>query len=167
MADLTTYPLSPNYWKWAKRHGLDDRTTRLGAYFLSCDHRNLEGLYYLPRDYMAADHKWSLEDLEGPFRTLLNLEFVMYDEDVEVILLPNALAYYTPKSAPQIKGAMNALLLVPDTSILWPYFLIGAKRNAPRFFEALGGDSELANFPEVIPTGEGSGTLPEGLPEAA
>lgn len=167
MADLTSYPVNPLYWKSAKRKGWDEATKSLGVYLLSCHHRNLEGLYFLPREYMAADHGWTLDELERPFSVLLTDGFVMYDDDAEVILLPNALAYHTPKSENHIKGAMNALQLVPNTPKLWPYFLLAARRYAPRFFEQLGGDAELDQYPEIETLENPSERVAEGLPEAA
>lgn len=160
---LTSYPVSPLYWESAKRKGWDDPTVNLGLYFLTCRHRNLEGLYYLPKLYMASDRGWTLDELEPRFQTIIEDGFVKYDPDVEVILLPKALSFYEPKSENQIKGAKNALELVPDTA-LWPDFLRSAKRFAPRFFEALGGDEELAIFdtPETH-----TYTHPQGLREAA
>lgn len=160
---LTSYPVSPLFWNSCKRKKWDEFTKNLALYFLTCRHRNLEGLYHLPKLYMASDNGWTLEQLSRPFQTILEDGFVMFDEEVEVILLPKALSFYAPKSDNQIKGAKAALSLVPDTA-LWPHFLRAAKTYAEAFYNELGGDEELALF-ETDPTH--TDTHSEGLIEAA
>lgn len=158
---LTSYPVSPMYWKAVKDRKWDEPTALLGLYFLTCRHRNLEGLYSLPKGYITADQGWTLEELEPRFQKILETGFVKYDTDAEVILLPKALSYYTPKSDRQIQGAMNALQSVPDTN-LWPHFLLAARTYATKFYEALGGDSELDRWSQP---GHPIGTLPDTHPQ--
>lgn len=170
MADLLSYPVSPKYWKSAKRKGWDEPTKNLGMYLLCCEHRNLEGLYYLPKLYAMADLGWGQEELERCFGVILLDGFVMYDEDAEVVLLPKALAFRAPTTKNHMKGALNALSLVPDTT-LWPNFLVSAREYAPSFFEFLGGDDELRKFLSNNPSEcvdlNPSETHPNAFPEAA
>jgi hypothetical protein len=45
--------VDPHYWVLAKNW--DDRTRNVGMYVQTCRHRVTEGLFELPKAYMAAD----------------------------------------------------------------------------------------------------------------
>lgn len=170
---VDNYPVSPLYWPSVRRKKWSESLTNLGLYLLTCRHRNLEGLYSLPYLYIASDLSWSMEKVQEMMQVVLEDGFVEYDMDAEVVLLPKALSFYAPRSDNQVKGAINALRLVPDTS-LWGGFMYATKQHAPKLFEALGGDLELSKFigPDVAevtpfetPVSGHTGTHSEGLSE--
>jgi hypothetical protein len=132
------YPVSPLFWSDEKVVRWDSETTLLAVYLLTCEHRNLEGLYRLPYAYIQADLEWSEGEVRDRMETLLDDGFILYDEAARVVLLPKALKYHTPKAPKQIQGAINALQEVPD-SALWPHFLAAAAEFAPDLSTALGG----------------------------
>lgn len=53
------YPVSPLYWSDSKVQSWSNETKMLGLYLLTCEHRNLEGLYRLPFAYVEADLGWT------------------------------------------------------------------------------------------------------------
>lgn len=112
------YPISPMFWADEKIQGWDDRTRLLALYTLTCDHRNLEGLYRLPWAYVSADLGWEAELVGEHMAKLLEDEFIEYDQGPKVVFVRNALKYQQPKSAPQIKGAISSLQEVPATPLL-------------------------------------------------
>jgi hypothetical protein len=144
------YPVSPLFWSDEKVLTWSGDTRLLALYLLTCEHRNLEGLYRLPYAYIEADLDWDSTDVWKRMDHLISQDFVRYDEDARVVLLPKALRYHEPKSDPQIKGAVNALQEVPDTA-LWPDFLAAAREYAPRLYE------RLAPQPEGYGEGYGKG----------
>jgi len=130
------YPVSPLYWSDPKVASWSPEATLLGLYLLTCEHRNLEGLYRLPYAYAQADLRWTEQEIVGAMADLIETDFIAYDYDAQVVLLPKALKYHTPKSDRQIQGAINALQEVPDTA-LWPDFLAAAHEYAPALYARL------------------------------
>lgn len=131
------YPVSPLFWMDDKIGQLDDQGKILALYLLTCEHRNLEGLYRLPYAYIQADLAWDEVTVREEMATLIGLGFINYDEAARVVFLPKALKYHNPKSAKQVQGAVNALQQVPDTT-LWHLFVEAAATYAPALSEAIG-----------------------------
>lgn len=134
------YPISPLFWTDAEVRGWSDNTKLLALYLLTCDHRNLEGLYRLPLAYVEADLGWAPDDLTGYIDPLYKADFCRYDEAAQVILIPRALKYHQPRSTPQVTGAVRALKAVPDTT-LWGDFVEIARDLAPELYAALTGEA--------------------------
>lgn len=130
------YPVSPLYWSDSKVVTWSPEATLLGLYLLTCEHRNLEGLYRMPYAYAQADLRWTEEQIVGAMADLIESGFVAYDYDAQVVFLPKALKYHTPKSDRQVQGAINALQEVPDTT-LWDRFVKAAQNFAPALFARL------------------------------
>lgn len=146
------YPISPLFWSDSKVRVWSPEETLLALYLLTCEHRNLEGLYRLPLPYIEADLSWSREAVG---ENLLHLEaagFVAYDREAEVVLIKKALKYHQPVTDKQIQGAVNALQQVPDTD-LWDAFVNAAKRYAPQLADRL-----------VMPSESHSEPIGNGLP---
>jgi hypothetical protein len=116
---------------------LDDQGKVLALYLLTCEHRNLEGLYRLPYAYIQADLAWSDQAVRDGMDRLIEDGFINYDPAARVVFLPKALKYHEPKSAKQVQGAINALQQVPDTA-LWHAFTEAAATFAPALFASLG-----------------------------
>jgi hypothetical protein len=131
------YPVSPLFWSDEKVQRWSDQTVLLALYLLTCDHRNLEGLYRLPYAYIQADLEWPEAEVRDRMQDLIDDGFVEYDEAARVVFLPKALRYHEPKAKNQIKGALNELQSVPDTH-LWDGFLSAAQQYAPALAKALG-----------------------------
>lgn len=130
------YPVSPLFWSDEKVVGWDEPTTLLALYLLTCEHRNLEGLYRLPYAYIQADLEWSADEVRERMGELIVCGFIDYDEAARVVLLPKALKYHTPKSERHVQGAINALQEVPDT-VLWDRFVAAAGEFAPALYARL------------------------------
>lgn len=131
------YPVSPLFWMDETINHLDDQGKLLALYLLTCEHRNLEGLYRLPYAYVQADLGWDQATVRGEMGRLIDHDFIRYDEAARVVFLPKALKYHEPKSPKQVQGAVNALQQVPDTA-LWPDFQRSAECFAPALSEAIG-----------------------------
>ncbi|HWT25843.1 MAG TPA: hypothetical protein VN213_20225 [Solirubrobacteraceae bacterium] len=135
MADEQQHRVSPRYWSGARR-GWNDREKLLGLYLLTCAHRNTEGLYHLPKGYIATDLGWTPRQVDETIARVTADGLALYDPDAEVVLLPKALKRQRPNTPLQIRGAVRRLALVPD-SPLWEAFLEACDQFAPRLANAI------------------------------
>ena len=131
------YPVSPLFWSDSKVQSWSAETRLLSLYLLTCEHRNLEGLFRLPYAYIQADLEWPEAEVRQHMAVLIDSGFVEYDEAARVVFLPKALRYHQPKSKNQLQGAINELQQVPETT-LWHRFTAAAREHAPALWEALG-----------------------------
>lgn len=122
------YRSSPAFWD-EHRHW-SDRQRLLAKYLETCKHRNLEGFYSLPREYVAADLGWSPAVVKSTLKSLVAADFCAYDEASSVVLLVGVLAIQSPSTALQMTGALNALDAVPPNA-LWDRFLIECELHCP------------------------------------
>lgn len=141
MADDFRYQkISPKFWTDEKVLNWDDDTKLLALYLLTCPHRTMEGLFRLPKLYIAADLGWDTKRLAKPFQRLVDDGFISYDENVSVILLRKALKYQCPDNPNQEKSAIKKLEELPETPLLGEFIQLAelfaegfAKRLVERF----------------------------------
>lgn len=112
------YRVAPKVWRHAKKAGWGDRETLLALYLLTCPHRNMAGLYYLPREYMQADLGWDAALVSDTLAALEDDDFLAYDYEAGVVLILNARAYDAPDNPNQVKAAMRQLEELPATPLL-------------------------------------------------
>lgn len=134
------HKVSRLFWKDPKvRAWLKDGehlTVNLALYMLTCDHKNSEGLFWLPKAYVEADLALEADQVGEQMARLLSEDFIEYDEAAEVVFLPNALRYHEPKSERQLKGAISALQRVPHTD-LFLRFVAAAETHSPPLAEEI------------------------------
>lgn len=109
--------ISTKFWTDEKVLQWDNETRLLALYLLTCSHKTTEGLFRLPKQYICADLEW----LAKPFAKLLEDGFIMYDEEVKVILINNALKYQSPDNPNQEKAAISLLKELPETELLYEF----------------------------------------------
>jgi len=129
------YPVWPKFWR-GERRAWTDQEKLLALYLLTCEHRNLEGLYYLPKPYIAADLNWSPRTVDRTLDTLIAAGFCKYDPDAQVVLVPRALAHQAPRTAKQLTGAVRSLDAVPATSLRDDFMTVCAE-FAPSLADAI------------------------------
>lgn len=129
------YRVSPKYWLNERRRW-SDAEKLLGLYLITCEHRNTEGLYRLPKGYICEDLGWPARKASETLQRLVDAGFVLYDEAAQVVLLPTALLVQRPTTQKQVQGALNALARLPHTS-LWGPFLAACDAHAPRLAVAI------------------------------
>lgn len=130
------YRVSPKFWLWARRRSLTDAETSLAFYLLTCEHRNLEGLYRLPLPYVAADLGWPAEKVSETLASVIVTGFAAHDADAEMILIPKALKHQAPTTDKQIIGAVSQLERIPRTC-LWSAFRMACRSHCPKLADAL------------------------------
>jgi hypothetical protein len=141
------FRVSPNYWHLAS--GWDDKTVIVGLYVQTCKHRHSEGLYHLPKEYIAGDLGYGASTVTKALKVLEGAGFVKYDKKASVILLMTALELQPPTTEKQVQGAIARIKTVPASPLLWDLY-----------FHARSHSNGLANaiadvFPDSIAMGNG------------
>lgn len=138
------YQISPLFWTDPKVTAWNDSERCLALYLLTCEHRNLEGLYRLPYAYISADLGHDKDTIAASMETLIRADFCRYDLEAQVVFLPKALKYRQPTTKKHLDGALNDLRAVPD-SYLFTDFQKAAAEFAPALSELLGNPYEWEN----------------------
>jgi hypothetical protein len=107
------FRVSPKIWTepW------DDDTRQMAFYVLTNPHRSTEGLHRLPMGYIREDLGWADKKIRPAMATLLNDNFIEYDEDKGVILIVKALKWQPPKNPNTANKAASVLETVPATKL--------------------------------------------------
>jgi hypothetical protein len=115
-------------------------------YFLTCRHRNTEGLYRLPMSYATEDMEWSRAKLDRAMRGLVGHGFIAYDSTAKVVLIVKAIGRQVPVGPKQIAGAVKAVRGVPASRLDIPFlkgiegvskeFAIGLREAMPNRFDS-------------------------------
>lgn len=129
--------VSPGFWTDEMVRGWNDAQQKLALYLLTCEHRNLQGIYRLPLRYAADDLLWSEAKLKKHLGRLIEDGFVEFDERVSVVLLPQALRYYQPTTDRQLQGAIQALAKVPETPLKDRFAEVARQHGADKLVEAM------------------------------
>lgn len=145
MSDFKYHRVSSRFWTDEKVIKWDDDTRLLALYLMTSPHRRTEGIFRIPKPYIAADLGWSMERLAKPFAQLLNDGFMKYDETVSVMLFPNALKYNAPENKNQAIAAARAVAELPETPLLTEFVQL-AERYSERLAEQL---AELFGNPQT------------------
>lgn len=137
-------PVSPLFWSDQKVFSWSEQERYLALYLLTCEHRNLEGLFRLPYAYIMEDLEWSMDEVKQRMGRLIEDEFIRYDKAAKVVLLRNAMKFHSPGSARQLKGALNVLRSVPPTT-LWGEFVEACEAHCEPLFDLIANSSQSDN----------------------
>src|SRR3954471_24742808 len=107
------YRVSPKFWVRARERGWTDAQTNLALYLLTGEHRKLEGLYRLPRPYIASDLGWPARKVDEALAVVCASGFSAYDDEAAVVFIPKALKHQAPSTPNHIKGAIAQLERLP------------------------------------------------------
>ena len=106
------------FWPEARAKSWTDDMDKLALYLLTCEHRQLAGLYRLPLPYAGADLGWIPERVELALDQLILDGFAAYDDNAQVVMVCSTLKRQAPKSEKHITGAVNSLKKLPETALL-------------------------------------------------
>ena len=121
--------ISERFWTDEKVLNWDNNTKFLALYLLTCPHRNTEGLFRLPKQYIIADLNWDKQELDKAFNQLLEDGFIEYDEKVKVIYIPRAIKYQSPDNPNQEKSAIRKLKEIPKSELMDKFITETRKHN--------------------------------------
>jgi hypothetical protein len=106
-------------WKDAKLKKISNESKLLFIYLLSCQHRNVLGLYSLPKYYVQGDLGYPLATVSKGLLELFNNGFITYDEESETVLVNNFLKYNPLENPNQVKGALKVMPTIPKTQLFY------------------------------------------------
>lgn len=115
-ASARYHRVNPQYWQIAR--DWDERARVLGLYAQTCRHRTTEGYYELPKPYIAADLGWQAAVVDRAVKAVTDTGFVMYDDQAQVVFIPNALELQSIATERQVTGAVRRVRMVPITPLL-------------------------------------------------
>lgn len=124
----------------SKRRRLSKEAKLVLYHVKTAPQRLTEGCFRLPLQYVAMEEGLTEPETLKAIAELEDQNFIEYDADSEVVLDLTALLHFSPKGWPQIQGAVNALLEVPDNSPLLARLYELAKRYAPDLAKAIRGE---------------------------
>lgn len=130
------------FWRDPEVRSWSDAGKVLAQYLLTSAHRATEGLFYLPKAYVAADLEWGMDKVAATFDEIG--AFAVYDETVEVVWIVNALKYQPPTGSRQVGGAITRLQQLPETR-LWGPFCESVRDLAPDLWEKMEEESMTAD----------------------
>lgn len=107
-----------SFWRDMEDEGVSDGGMLLFLYLITCEHRNIIGLYRLPFAYVSADLRCDLETVSKRFAELVEKGFVKYDESTKVVFVRNFLKYNPLDNANVEKNAVKAVQELPKTALL-------------------------------------------------
>lgn len=156
--------VSPKIWSDAAQAGLSDNAKVL-LYLLSCSHRTTEGLFKLHKPYIEADLCWTRRRLSGPFAELETNDFIMYDKNVSVILLKDALLTQRPENENQRIYSLRKLEELPATPLFKTFAGLCELYCEPLYHDLVEWFPDRFDEPLPKPLGEPS-SEPLGQPQS-
>lgn len=111
------------FWKDSKNRTLSDDEKFMFIYILTCPHKNMLGLFVLPIAYIEADLGWNSESdrlsnrVYNTLSSLCDKGYILYDNEMQVILIKNYLKYNPLESSKQMIGAAKLLPEIPVTNL--------------------------------------------------
>lgn len=110
--------IESRFWQDEKIRTLSTEAKLIFLYLLSCPHRNMLGLFYLPIAYVSHDLGMPFETLSKGFQELLDKGLISLDNDNHMVFIRHFLRYNPLENKNQVKGAINKLKELPNTPLL-------------------------------------------------
>ena len=145
-------------WADKKFLGLSSDERVMFIYFLSAPASNMAGYYWLPMMYALNDLQWGERRFKAALGRLESLDMVHYDEANSVLFVKNFMRHNVIKSAPQVIGALNAVMSVPASPLIHKFMESWGKYIPPAF------DIKTSELAEYIKT---LGVAEDGMSEPA
>lgn len=105
-------------WIEMEEAQLSDRAKLLLLYLITCEHRNMIGLYRLPFAYAASDLGWEVEEVSEGVRELTEKGFVAYDGRFRMVLVRIFLRENPLENPNAVKAAEKLIRSLPETALL-------------------------------------------------
>ena len=121
--------LNSSFWIDEKVRAWNSKTRQLALYILTNPHRYSEGLYRLPKYYMAGDLEYKLEEINVLLKKLIDSGFISYDEENSLILIRKALKYDPTKNINHQKAAIKVLKELPKSVLFFEFLELAKKYN--------------------------------------
>src|SRR6056297_3090912 len=121
--------LNSSFWIDEKERTWNGKTRQLALYILTNPHRSSEGLYRLPKYYMAGDLEYKLEEINVLLKKLIDSGFISYDGENSLILIRKALKYAPTRNKNHQKAAIKILKELPKSVLFFDFLELAKKYN--------------------------------------
>lgn len=103
----------------------------IAFYLMTCTHRNKIGLYYLPKFYIENETRLSNQTIADAlhFFAEASIGFARYDNEAEMVFVRKMALHNICGGRPlkrsdnRIKGVINALINLPETHLIYDFYL--------------------------------------------
>ncbi len=88
--------VGPTFWSGRTGKALKAKGSEaviVALYLMTCQHSNMLGMYFVPRDYIAADTGLGIEGASKGLQWAIEAGFCRYDDDTEVVWVVEMAAY--------------------------------------------------------------------------
>jgi hypothetical protein len=110
------------------------------------------GCFVLPKLYICADLRWDLDGLKGVFLSLLQEDFMAYDEQTNLMLVKNYLKHNPIENSNQAQAAIKVVGELPRSRLL-SELLDSVKEQGKEFLNPLAEEIEqqlMQPLPELL-----------------
>lgn len=121
--------VNSSFWIDEEVRNWDVKTKQLAIYILTNQHRNSEGLFRLPKYYMAGDLNLKLKEINEIVDTLIQADFIEYDDENSIILIKKALKYDPTRNKNHQKAAVKKLKELPKSDLFISFLSLAEKYN--------------------------------------
>ncbi|MBX3325179.1 MAG: hypothetical protein U0223_07560 [Nitrospira sp.] len=126
------YRVACHFWSDEKVVNWSESLKLFALYLLTTKHRNLEGFFVLPPEYIAADMRLPLRRVKDALGKLEQEGFLRFDGKANLLLIRNALRYQQPDSKNVVKAVIARVRNLPDNQELRNEFLSLARVHCLR-----------------------------------
>lgn len=159
------HKVDSSFWIDEETRMWDVKTKQLAIYILTNQHRNSEGLFRLPKYYIAGDLNFKIDEINEIIDTLIQSDFIEYDDQNSIILIKKALKYDPTKNKNHQKAAVKKLQELPKSDLFLDFlklaekynksFAVYLKKEMSDFFEdrTLSNSNESYGINDAIPDG--------------
>lgn len=117
------YRIACHFWDDELVRTWSDSMKQFFAYLITCKHRNLEGFFVLPPQYIAADLGWPLRRVNEMVAKLQEIDRIRFDPKTNLLLIRNALRYQQPESTNVLKAIISRVRRLPDNQAMLREFI--------------------------------------------
>lgn len=111
------------FWNNPDIQGLSDQAKLLAIYLLANRHGTMLGCYPLLLNYIGADLAWPADKVAQAVNELIQIEFVIYDNQYEWIFINNFLKWNSVQNPNQAKKLVKLASKIPKASCLRPQLM--------------------------------------------
>jgi len=133
---MNYHKVKTDFWINAAKRSWDLKTSYLLLFLMTSHHRNAEGLFWLPKEYISHELSLEPEEVEKNLKILIDEDIICYDEESSCVLIKDALKNNKPKSKSHQKAALRKLEVLPINHLFFDFFELAAE-HCPSFLDSI------------------------------
>ena len=129
--------INDGFWFDEEVLNLSPNAKLLLIYLMTNRHRNMAGLYRLPKIYVADDLQLPEQVAAAAWGELLNAEMISYDEQKRLVLVRDFMKHNPLDSPKQVTGAIKKIIELPKSPLMLELVEILKRQNSKGHLEPL------------------------------